>query len=713
MAVTKKKPITSTPAISESHNYAVVATRWMLRLLVQGRGNDHFISRHSGFNDDDVLRFIGLGQYASDWSEDTESPTAAECRRIVLRRLQAVEKRPPSYRGSLFRNIGKLAQSIHLNEEEGQVLAFAVLLEEFEELRTVLDWSLSGRNRLSGLHRLALALGLSRPQIEAACDRRGKLARSGLFILNDDAFNSASFQLLEGLRPALLRGARRTDEVLSQYFVVGEKSTLTAEDFSHIQEDWESLKRYLSHGVRRRKLGMNVLIHGRPGVGKTEFTRMMVEDAGLKLHEVASTDARGEPIRPHTRCKIYQLCQNLLEGNPGAAVLFDEMEDILSVGWSEDDLFGSSTFERLGKAWFNRLLETNPVPTLWISNSVDAIDPAFLRRFDYVLPMKTPPKSARKRMLTDACQGVPVSEAWLDRMADQPHVTPAEIAQAAQVARLIDGGEEDTDPEAIMETSIKRHLKLQGYSLKQKRERAVDTLIDYDLAYLNPDIDPQPLVDRLAQSRRGTCLLFGPPGTGKTAFAYHLAKVMGRPLLKKTASDLLDKYVGNTEKNLAALFDKAARQKAVLLLDEADSFLRSREMAHHSWEITGVNELLVRMEEFEGVFLAATNFLQVTDSAALRRFDVKIRLDYLKAAQRQTLVRRLAEQFGFPCPDPLPSAVRERLARLHNLALGDFATLVRRGRVLGPLSGLDGLIAALEAESRLKPDGNARPMGFV
>ena len=73
------------------------------------------------------------------------------------------------------------------------------------------------------------------------------------------------------------------------------------------------------------------------------------------------------------------------------------------------------------------------------------------------------------------------------------------------------------------------------------------------------------------------------------------------------------------------MFREAATEKAVLLLDEADSFLADRKSARSSWEVTQVNEILQQMENFSGVFICATNLVTSLDAAALRRFTFKIK----------------------------------------------------------------------------------------
>jgi SpoVK/Ycf46/Vps4 family AAA+-type ATPase len=92
----------------------------------------------------------------------------------------------------------------------------------------------------------------------------------------------------------------------------------------------------------------------------------------------------------------------------------------------------------------------------------------------------------------------------------------------------------------------------------------------------------------------------------------------------RRASDLVSKFVGETEQQMAAMFREAEAEKAVLLLDEADSFLQDRRHAQRTYEVTEVNEMLQGMERFAGIFICTTNLMDSIDQAALRRFTFKI-----------------------------------------------------------------------------------------
>lgn len=109
--------------------------------------------------------------------------------------------------------------------------------------------------------------------------------------------------------------------------------------------------------------------------------------------------------------------------------------------------------------------------------------------------------------------------------------------------------------------------------------------------------------------------------------------------------------IGVAEKNMAKMFQDAANEGAVLLLDEADTFLQDRKGAQRSWEISAVNEMLTQMESFEGIFIASTNLMSSLDEAALRRFDLKMRFDYLKDGRHDYSNFMLLGAFRFyhPC----------------------------------------------------------------
>lgn len=158
------------------------------------------------------------------------------------------------------------------------------------------------------------------------------------------------------------------------------------------------------------------------------------------------------------------------------------------------------------------------------------------------------------------------------------------------------------------------------------------------------------------------------------------------------------------------MFHQAAADNAVLLLDEADSFLRDRSRARSTWEITQVNELLQQIESFKGVFICATNLVKDIDAAALRRFTFKIKFLPLNDLHR----RRMLALFALSSADAtLPPEISDRLAALSQLAPGDFATVRRQEQLVDERFSPESWITELEREHALRTPVTKARMAFV
>jgi SpoVK/Ycf46/Vps4 family AAA+-type ATPase len=169
-------------------------------------------------------------------------------------------------------------------------------------------------------------------------------------------------------------------------------------------------------------------------------------------------------------------------------------------------------------------------------------------------------------------------------------------------------------------------------------------------------------------------------------------------------------WVGGTEHLIAEAFARARDENAILVMDEADSFLRDRTGARQSFEVTQVNELLTQMESFDGIFVASTNLVDALDAASLRRFDFRLKFDYLARDQRRRFFARI-------CPDAAAvldaDAVGRRLDRLDCLTPGDFTNVLRQFKVRGEPVNARECVELLGREMAIKPEGRKRSMGFV
>ena len=285
-----------------------------------------------------------------------------------------------------------------------------------------------------------------------------------------------------------------------------------------------------------------------------------------------------------------------------------------------------------------------------------------------------------------------------------------EIAQLGTVADITNA--HGKEAEILMETILEEKMIAMGYKSLQ-RYNPMDQ-IKYDLNYLNLDTQPESLLAGLKRSQKASILFYGIPGTGKSAFAKHLSLELDKPIIMKRASDLLSKWLGETEVNITQAFRAAEREKAILFLDEADSFLRNREIATHSWEVTQVNEMLVQMENFEGIFIAATNLIDNFDTASFRRFDFKIKFDCLSSEQRWRLFQSLLDDKQENLSG-CQAEYTKKLGQLDGLAPGDFRSAIRNLKIRQQPVTMVSLFSALQEECKFKnlQNLNKRPMGFT
>lgn len=486
---------------------------------------------------------------------------------------------------------------------------------------------------------------------------------------------------------------------------------LPLESFHVAQDDIEHVKRLLCHDS---KTPVHILLYGPPGTGKSSFALSLARSCSVKAWTVTSRTSGGDSDR---RASLVA-CLHIAAKHKGAFVVVDEAERLLDT----DMHFGIQTKD---KAWLNDFLEHPGQRVIWITNQVGHIDPAVRRRFSFSIHFER--LGAKERMdiwrqvLTTQRVASRLNEEQVKVLSKKYPVEAAVIQSAVSQARALYKGK--TGFIAALERVLQAQTVLQRDGRKQRiKVRAVS---DFTLDGVCLDGSAEKLLEtchRVDSAMResasvrpgcGTMLFYGPPGTGKTALARYIAENLDRECTVRRASDLLSPYVGVAEQQVAEAFARAENDGTVLVIDEADTFLYSRDTAQRSWETSLVNEFLTALEECRCFCICTTNRKDNLDAAAMRRFSHKVAFTYAGQEQVRALYARLLAP---SCSEPLPPQLENTLLSLDRLTPGDFHAVrsqydplfVDAAEVSHKI-----LIEALAKEQALKLEQPTRRIGFA
>ena len=615
--------------------------------------------------------------------------------RSRLRTLKAKAVKPAQHM-PLKERIEQLAKIFALNAKELQIVTFFYLYAtngKVEDAFGIDD--LKMETVYKSVKNYCRFFDMTTHELREILKKDAPLVRAGILKKEKD-FDQEEIKLSFHILSFL--SGLSSDNLTSQFFEKAPTPTrLALKDFPI-----PAMNTAVMENLLRSNKGINILLHGTPGTGKTEFAKAIAKSLDVEVMFVKQTDEDGEEDLSYRKTALVA-AQNMLQDRP-CILIVDECDPIIN---TNGGLFMCDRGEKKDeKSWINHYTERSSLKIIWISNKIGGIDDSTKRRFSYAQEFRNPGITQRLKawnIQKDVHDVKFLDSVAIEQMARSYSVSPGVIDLAL---RDVIATRPDAEPKDQM-TMLQNILEQQQTFCVGKKSALAPISSKYSLHGLNMDTPPEKITNsvKMFLERQATpskdikirnlnILLVGPPGTGKTEFVKHIAQEVDRELLVKRTSDLISKWVGESEQNIASVFADAEQMGAILFLDEADSLFINREGATHSWEISQTNELLCQMENFSGILMCATNFQNSMDLAVMRRFTYKVGLDYLKPEGNELFFDRI---LGPLLKDGLTDEDRVRIREIKNLAPGDFKVIFQKYAYEGSVSAGD-LIRALETE---------------
>ncbi|TCP58995.1 SpoVK/Ycf46/Vps4 family AAA+-type ATPase [Tumebacillus sp. BK434] len=610
--------------------------------------------------------------------------------------------------GGVFLPLPYVADVFQLTALEQQILLIALAVEvhrKYEKLYAYLQDDVTAKSPTVDL--VVKLLGQTADDMQAILEHvRPDGTLFAYFFKRDDEANDTLLSRKLRLEPRMIRFLLQTgdgDEVLARCAETFDpQAALPALRWE--QDVQEQLRRFVdSHAEETALL---FLIAGNPGSGKKLHARHTAQHLGKKLVLVNLREALQDELplaELLSRALREAKLQQAVLGLSGVHLLLEGEEALqrkqIFILQEALDSFQGIVFLLSEKPWKAPELRSGRV----------LID----------LALHVPPDPVRQQVWEEASAGYAITEGLDWRaMAGKFRFTIGQIEQSLLAAKANAHWQQDADTPIGLEALHRACYAQVQHNLEKKAVRITPRYTFEQL--ILPDEQKDNLknacnqmkfrsvvygewgFDRKLSYGKGLSMLFaGPPGTGKTMSAEVIAKELHLEIYKIDLSQVISKYIGETEKNLQEIFAEAQLSSAILFFDEADALFGKRSEvkdSHDKYANVETAYLLQKMEEYEGITILASNFQQNMDEAFMRRINYVIKFPFPDAEYREMIWRGM-----FPKETPLDDDLDFRyLAEKFQFAGGNIKNIVMSAAFLavetGSPVGMRHLIRAIKHE---------------
>jgi transitional endoplasmic reticulum ATPase len=520
---------------------------------------------------------------------------------------------------------------------------------------------------------LPLGFGFMGGQGQAVPLKIAETTPSGTVVISDSTEVDISQQPAEQLQQTGTVGAGAGEGT--------ETPDVAYEDIGGLDRELEEVREMIELPMRHPelfgRLGIEppkgVLLHGPPGTGKTLIAKAVANEIDASFHTISGPEIMSK-YYGESEEQLREVFEEAQEESP--AIIF--MDELDSIAPQRDEAGGDVERRVVAQllSLMDGLEERGELVVIGATNRIDAIDPALRRggRFDREIEIGVPDTNGREEILQVHTRNMPLADdVDLDELANNTHgFVGADLASLAKESAMIalrrfrpelDLEADEIDAETLERLDVtERDFKeaLRGIEpsalrevfvevpdvtwadvggLEDTKERLRETIqwpLDYPEVFEQMDVD----------SAKGV-LLYGPPGTGKTLLAKAVANEAESNFISVKGPELLDKYVGESEKGVREIFSKA-RENAptVVFFDEIDAIAteRGRNTGDSGVSERVVSQLLTELDGLETledvVVVATTNRPDLIDSALIRpgRLDRHVHVPVPDEAARRAIL---------------------------------------------------------------------------
>ena len=446
----------------------------------------------------------------------------------------------------------------------------------------------------------------------------------------------------------------------------GAQLNVTYEDIGGLDEELDLVREMielpLSEPELFRQLGIDppkgVLLHGPPGTGKTLIAKAVASEVDAHFETISGPEVVSK-YKGDSEERLRDTFDRA-EANAPAVVFIDEIDSIAGARDEEADMENRLVAQLL--TLMDGLDGRGEVVVIGATNRVDSIDPALRRggRFDREIEIGAPRAAGRREILDVHTRGVRLADdVDLDAYAERTHgFVGADLASLVKEAGMVALRDRaDRDPLTVTKTDFETALSaVEPSAMREYVAEAPDATFD-DVGGLDEakrtlreavewPLQYGALFEATRTDPPSGVLLHGPPGTGKTLLARALAGESEVNFIAVDGPELLDRYVGESERAVREVFDRA-RQSApsILFFDEIDAVAGARGAGQQEVTERVVSQLLTELDGLEDnpnvVVLAATNRRDALDPALLRpgRLEAHVEVPAPDAAGRRAVLR--------------------------------------------------------------------------